>query len=168
MPHVVHAMRHDHEWSQMLISDWHAWETTKETASKIYRTDVGHPKLLILHFTKPLFFAAWRPSEEIHHLWFVQCGDGKDNPGDLIFQLLDTRISPSEFAASFPATMPMLPAMIRQEEQPRGSTGSFSLLPPRLSSPTGSHCSFQATTPPLSARASPSGYSHAEILYKSV
>ena len=53
--------------------------------------------------------------------------------------------------------MPMLPAMIRQEEQPRGSTGSFSLLPPRLSSPTGSHCSFQATTPPLSARASPSG-----------
>ncbi len=56
--------------------------------------------------------------------------------------------------------MPMLPAMIRRQEEapPRGSTGSFSLLPPRANSPTGSHCSFQASTPPASAPHSPSGY----------
>lgn len=64
--------------------------------------------------------------------------------------------------------MPTLPGTIfkppgsgsgrNSAEPPRGS-GSFSLLTPKPPSPTGSHCSFQASTPPASMPQSPSGCS---------
>lgn len=89
-------------WSWMIINT-HKWLTClknnqgnsiKDIQDRLWTSQTSNSPL-----DKATFFpaTAWRPSEEINHLWFVQCGDGKDNPGDLIFQLLDTRcISPSE------------------------------------------------------------------------